>query len=325
LNKRFAFVLLLAGALLLAGCGELESLKITHDARSTLEVGETVHLQAKGVSSMGTTVKLEDAEWSVSDEKIATIVANGTEAVLTVALPGEVVVTATSEGLSGSITFTVVGELPNPLVWSESFEGSELGVYPEGWIVLNQEVHDGKGYSGARVSKDRASDGSQALKLVSVPDADGAAEVVFDEPLLYNRLTVDIWKDPNVTENANLELYAESGRIGGLFITSSGQLGYRRPNGDNKPYMESYRMPNGQWVTVEFQWNDTTKMYKVFVIEGSSRIEITPSGGTPFEDANRDGQVVKFRASVTKRDVDKTIYIDNIKVYDSAIEDMLSK
>ena len=40
---------------------------------------------------MGFGVKLEDAEWSVSDEKVAAIVGNGTEAVLTALLPGEVV------------------------------------------------------------------------------------------------------------------------------------------------------------------------------------------------------------------------------------------
>lgn len=323
MRRNLAIALLLVIAALLAGCGELDSIKIIHDARSMLELGETVNLQAKGVSSMGFGVKLEDAEWSVSDEKVAAIVGNGTEAVLTALLPGEVVVTATSGDLSGTLAFTVVGELPNPLMFAESFEDGEVGAYPEGWIVLDQETHDGKGHSGARVSADRASDGSQSLKLTSVPDADGSAELVFEQPLLYNRLTVDIWKDPNVTENANLELHTEEGRVGGLFITGSGQLGYRRPNGDNKPYLETYRMPNGQWVTVEFQWNDSTKLYKVYVIADGTRVEVTPSGGTPFEEAYQDGQVVKFKASVTKRDADKVIYIDNLKVYDMAIEDLL--
>ena len=144
MRRNLAIALLLVIAALLAGCGELDSIKITHDARSMLELGETVNLQAKGVSSMGFGVKLEDAEWSVSDEKVAAIVGNGTEAVLTALLPGEVVVTATSGDLSGTLAFTVVGELPNPLMFAESFEDGEVGAYPEGGSFLIKRLMTAK-------------------------------------------------------------------------------------------------------------------------------------------------------------------------------------
>ncbi|HHX01399.1 MAG TPA: hypothetical protein GX739_01880 [Firmicutes bacterium] len=327
MRKKLSIVLLLVGVMLLAGCSDLASVQITHDARSTLELGETVNLTASGLTSLDTPARLTEAEWTVSNESVATVVGNGTEAVLTVVGPGEVVVTATAQGVSGSVAFTVISNLPDPVVFTESFEAGEVGAYPAGWIVVEQAVHDGTGHSGARISSDRASDGSQSLKLTSVPDGEGAAEFVFDQPLLYNRLTVDLWKDPNATENVNLELHTEEGRIGGLFITSSGQMGYRRPDGANKPYYEdgNVRFPNGQWNRVEFEWNDEAKIYKVFVTIDGSRLQLTPSSGTPFEEAYAEGQVVKFKASVTKRDMEKVAYIDNIEVVDLAIVDMLSQ
>ena len=210
----------------------------------------------------------------------------------------------------------------DPVVFFESFEAHEVDAYPAGWTILNQDVHDAAGYSGARVSADTAADGSKALKLISVPSAEGGAEIVFDQPLLNHRLTVDLYKDPNVTENVNLELHSEKGRIGGLFVTSGGQMGYRRPDGANKPYYDEggVRLPNGKWVTVEFEWNDAARVHKVSVIVDGVRYELTPPDGSPFEEAGGDGPVVKFRAAITKRDVDKVAYIDNIKVVDLAAE-----
>lgn len=321
--KRVSLVLLIVGAVLLAGCSDLAVIEITHDYRSNLEVGETVNLTAEGKSGMDTAVRLNEVTWTVNDESLASVTGDGLTAVLTALRPGEVVVTAEADGVSGSITFNVSSELPNPVVYEESFEDFEVGQYPDGWIVTDREVHDGTGYSGGRISTERASDGSKSVKIVSVPDAEGRVDIEFDEPLLYHSLTVDIYKDPDVTENANLEFFSESGRLFGLFMTQSGNVGHRRPDGSNKPYTHS--MPNGQWNTVEFQWNDATKKYKVFIIVDGVREEVTPAGGEDFEEAARDGQVIRFSAAVTKRDMDKTIYIDNIRVVDLAVQELLEQ
>ena len=171
-------------------------------------------------------------------------------------------------------------------MFAESFEDGEVGAYPEGWIVLDQETHDGKGHSGARVSADRASDGSQSLKLTSVPDADGSAELVFEQPLLYNRLTVDIWKDPNVTENANLELH--TGKAGRRIVHYRQRPAWL-PQAKRRQQALSGNipMPNGQWVTVEFRGTSTA--HKVYVI-ADAHVEVTPPGGTPFEEAYQTGK-----------------------------------
>ena len=171
---------------------------------------------------------------------------------------------------------------------SESFEDGEVGEYPEGWIVLDQEAHDLTGYSGGRISRERATHGSKSAKIVSIPNAEGRITYEFDKPLLYNTLKVDFLM-PEGQDNINLELHGESGRLFGLFITSSGNVRYRHPDGSNGSNISN------------------------------------ASNGSPYEELYRDEQVIKFSAMITKRDGDKTFYIDNIEVIDLEVLERLSK
>lgn len=320
-RKRFSLVVLAVVALLLVGCTELASIEITTDASTLLEVGQVIELTAIGKSSAGMSAELGDVAWSVSDDSVATIIAADQTATLTVVGEGDVIVTAVSSEFSGSAGFTSVSNIPNPVIFSESFEDMTLGANPDGWTVVDQDVHATNGYSGGKVSAERASDGKNSIKLVSVPDAEGRVEYMFDEALTYHSLSVDLYKVDANKENVNIELHNDDGRVFGLFISASGNLRHRKPDGKNESSPND--AGNDQWYTIEFKWNDDTKLYNAYLIRDGQRTELTPAGGSAYEDANNIGGVNKVSIAITKRDGDKIAYIDNVKVVDLAVQDML--
>lgn len=316
-NKLF-LALFLVGALLLVGCSDLASIELGHEGLAILEVGEEVNLTAAGKSSFNTKADLDDLTWDVSDETVATLDVKSDGVILTAVGEGTVTITVSSGEVSGSLTFEVVDNVPDPVVFFESFEDGIEGEYPAGWIIKGQDVHDAKGTSGGRISTEKASDGSTAVKLVSIPAEEGRITVEFEKPLLYNSLTVDFYQ-PEGNDNINLELLGENGRVFGLFLTATGNVRYRHPDGGNGSNITN--APNNSWHTAEFQWNDADKIYHAFV----NGVRITPPGGSPYETLAYDEQVVKFSAQITKRDSDKVAFIDNIEVKDLAIVEMLRK
>lgn len=322
-RSKFSVVLLVVVAMFLAGCSELANIQIQFDSLSILEWGDLVELTAVGKTKFNMDAELVDVEWSVSDDSVAKLETEGTKATLTAVGEGEVTVTAASGDISGSVTFTVMSGIPDPVVYKESFEDFAEGEYAPGWIVVNKEAHDKTGYSGGRISAEKASDGEKSVKLISVPDVEGRVEIEFGEPLLYHSLTVDLLQVESHKENVNLELHCDEGRLFGLFITGSGNVRYRHPDGSNGSNITA--ISNDSWHTIEFQWNDAEKIYKAFAISGSQRVEVTPPGGSSYELEFIDGQVTKFSVAITKRDDDKIAYIDNIEVIDLAVQEMLAK
>lgn len=323
-KSKVLVVLLIAAAMFLTGCSEeLADIQIYFDSLSVLEWGDEVELTAVGKTKFNMDAELVDVEWSVSDDSVAKLEPNDTTATLIAVGEGEVTVTAASGDISGSVTFTIMAGIPDPVVFKESFEDFAEGEYAPGWIVVNKEAHDKTGYSGGRISAEKASDGEKSVKLISVPDVEGRVEIEFGEPLLYHSLTVDLLQVESHKENVNLELHCDEGRLFGLFITGSGNVRYRHPDGSNGSNITA--ISNDSWHTIEFQWNDAEKIYKAFAISGSQRVEVTPPGGSSYELEFIDGQVTKFSVAITKRDDDKIVYIDNIEVIDLAVQEMLSK
>lgn len=320
---KFVVALLLVGILLLTGCSDLSKLVIEFDARSVLELGEVVELTAIGKTGINTDADLEAVvEWHVNDESVGVLSTDNETALLTVVGEGEIVVTASSGELEDSVTFTAISTIPDPLVFQESFEEHADDQYPEGWLVVNQEVHDTTDYSGGRITSESASDGSKSIRLVSIPEAEGRVEYEFDEPLLYHKLTVDLKQQATHKENVNIELHGENGRLFGLFVTGSGNVRYRHPDGSNGDNVTN--IPNDSWHTIEFEWNDADKRYKAWTISAAGeRVEITPGGGTSYELEFIDDQVTKLSIAITQRDGDKIAFIDNIEVIDLAALEML--
>lgn len=323
LRSRISVVLLAVIALLLVGCSDLAYIELDYDSYTVLEPNQVVSLTAVGKTGVNTNADLETVVWSINDQSLATIEGDGVTAKLTTIAEGELVVTATSGDATGSVSFTIMSALPDPIVLQESFEGYELGSFPEGWIIANQEAHELNNYSGGRVSNERKSAGDKALKLVSIPGARGRVEFEFDQPLLNNSLTVDIFQPSDTRDDINIELLSDEGRVFGVFITGSGNVRYRHPDGSNGSNITN--IPNDGWHTIEFQWNDEQKTYRAYAISAGSRTEITPPGGSSYETQYIDGQVTKLGIAVTDRDADRIGYIDNIEVIDLAAQELLGK
>jgi len=321
-KNKLSIALILVVALLLVGCSDLASIEIIYDSLPVIEPGQRVNLTAVGKTALNMNAEFEELRWELSDKRHGTLDLVNDGVVFTALEPGFVTISAISGDISGSVTFEIVDVVPDPVVFFESFEDGEVGEYPEGWIVLDQEAHDLTGYSGGRISRERATHGSKSAKIVSIPNAEGRITYEFDKPLLYNTLKVDFLM-PEGQDNINLELHGESGRLFGLFITASGNVRYRHPDGSNGSNISN--ASNNRWHTAEFQWNDEEKIYHAFVTSDGNRVQITPPGGSPYEELYRDEQVIKFSAMITKRDGDKTFYIDNIEVIDLEVLERLSK
>ncbi len=114
---RQKFLVAVAAAVALTGCGGGDSgpsgppkiATITVSAPSTqLEIGSNIQLSARAVDSKGTTLTGRVLTWQSSQPAIATVDNSGIVSGLT---PGSTTITASSEGVSGTVQLTVI-QLP---------------------------------------------------------------------------------------------------------------------------------------------------------------------------------------------------------------------
>lgn len=129
-----------------------------------IEAGATAQLQAVTRDAAGNTLTGRTVTWTTSDAALATVDVNG---LVTGAAAGIAVVTATSEGMSGSAVVTVTAPPPPPPPSTENpFGGISYYVDP---------------YSNARKTADqwastRPSDAIQMEKIAAQPQADWFGE-----------------------------------------------------------------------------------------------------------------------------------------------------
>jgi uncharacterized protein YjdB len=72
---------------------------------STIQVGQTLQLTATAYDADGATLENRAFDWAPSNPTIATVFASG---FVTGVAPGEVQISATSEGVTGTIAITIV-------------------------------------------------------------------------------------------------------------------------------------------------------------------------------------------------------------------------
>jgi 6-phosphogluconolactonase (cycloisomerase 2 family) len=108
------------------GPAALESVTVSPDA-ATVPVGLTQQFTASGGFSDGTSSPLATVTWAVSDTSIATISATG---VLTAKIRGNVTVSASSSGVSGSTLTTVGAPVLTAIAVSPQAATTALGAAP---------------------------------------------------------------------------------------------------------------------------------------------------------------------------------------------------
>lgn len=195
------------------------------------------------------------------------------------------------------------GVMAATLVFSDSFESGVVGQAPSGWTLSHGNaavVVDGTLMS--------ISDGTKAVKLVNSPDEYG--RITQEYPAVTKgKLMVDFYQDSSNRDNINIEIHNGVGRIVGVFVTGSGNIRVRDAGVQSSNVSN---LPNDRWHTLVITWDNT--MFSVYSLENGRDVVIIenclvdPAGGN--DPSN------KVQLDVTKRDDEKVVYYDNVRVYD---------
>ena len=120
-------------------------------AASSLPIGQTTQAVATLRDTAGTVLTDRAISWTSANPQIATVSTTG---LVTAVAAGTATITATSEGVSGSATVTVVAAPPpNNALFSEGFESGTLSAWQDGVDATKQRVltDASLAHSGARV------------------------------------------------------------------------------------------------------------------------------------------------------------------------------
>ena len=301
---------LLALVLLVMSCSsdDLADLEIVPDYYR-LQPGQSIELTVVGTNNLGSVIsEFPEPTWTVEGTLGTISSMNGSNAIFTANQLGTETVVVTVGEISACAVLEILEEVPEPLVFHESFEDHTINLFPAGWTVKNIEFHLAN-QTGPRVTTDvpETIDGSKALKYTNLPRKDGVplSEAYIPIPeLKRGRIEFSVYQPDKESSNFGIKPYRDDQRLVNFWLSTGGDL--RLPDKDGE------KVGLGQWQTYAFEWDASTMKLKVFHLVGGKWQEKSPGLGYSINALpNRisiDGGTVEGRNAWGA--------IDNIKVYD---------
>lgn len=203
------------------------------------------------------------------------------------------------------------------LIWSESFEDTEIGAHPAGWTTRYASDH--REDTGPRVVVPevvQAADGEKSLRLVDVQSGISAITNKDFTPLVKGRLVLDVMVPRENGGFLNVEIRIGGNRVFGVDMHRSNGVWRWRDEGDQLNASE-VEFTYDEWHELVIEWDANERIYHAYAkAEDGTLVRFTPEGGAKFN-VLRLGTPSRLELRVgASTNTDLQIgYVDNIRLY----------
>lgn len=221
-------------------------------------------------------------------------------------------------GLMLALTGTAVAAAQEAtLVWSDSFETTDNGGHPAGWVTRYASDHQAD--TGPRVvgaDAVTASDGEKSLRLVDVQSGISAITNRDFAPLTKGRLVLDAMVPSEDGGFLNIEIRIGGNRVFGVDMHRSNGVWRWRDEGDQLN-ASTVEFTFDEWHELVIEWDATARIYHAFAkAEDGTLVRFTPEEGAKFN-VLRLGTPsrLELRVGSSTSTVFQVGYVDNIRLY----------
>lgn len=314
-SKVILFVLLSIITVVFTGCISDEPAQLAIESGHIyIQPGQTSEITAVAKNKYGMDLdSIDNLTWSV-EGSIGELSAFEEMTVVFTAYDslGSGKIVAMTDDLIAEVAVDIVDEIPDPLVWEDSFESGNVGDFPLSWTINDIDYHINN-ETGTRVDENvpNIPDGNYAVVYSCLPREAGGpkAEMSIYIPVIeYGRLEFSVFQPIGEGSNFGIKPYRDDERLIDFWLSAGGSL--RLPEKDGEP------TDIGSWVDFAFEWNWDLGKLHVFQKADNNWVQKSPAQGytLPYI-PNRlsiDGGTVEGRSAWGA--------VDNLKLYDLSID-----